>query len=179
MLQAFGLVEARAQIDPGIKAKKGADRDGVGGEPRQEHGNDRKSRSRLSGRRLTFEAELNLAVLPLTNTLGSDQHDERVARPHLMLEPGLPRLAGRKAVAVKKCAKACLCEARPQRLRRGAVRPGVAEKDVVSLPAAHEITIHNPPELSRRPVIACSGHEPLQERATAPGAPLMQWDRFG
>ena len=48
-----------------------------------------------------------------------------------------------EAVAVEEGAEARFLEARPQRLRGGRVRPGVAEKDVVSLAVAHEATIYS------------------------------------
>ena len=83
-------------------------------------------------------------MLPLADAQWTDEHDERAARSEMLFEPGLPGLAGGKAVAVEEGVETRLVEPRPQRLRRGCVRPRVAQKDVVvSGSLAHEVTIHN------------------------------------
>jgi len=148
-LEAFRLIEAVAQIDPGVEAQKAADRDGVVCEPRQQHRDDRKRLPRLCRRRLTVEAELNLAVLPLAEALGSGEHDERAARRKMLFEPGLPGLSGGEVVPIEESVEARLLEPHAQRLRLGRIGPRVAQKDVASPAVAHKGTIHKWIAMSR------------------------------
>ena len=66
---------------------------------------------------------------------------QRPACSKFPFEPGLPGLPGRKAVTIEERAEACLPEARAHRLRRGGIRPRVAQKDVVSFVGAHEVSV--------------------------------------
>ena len=83
---------------------------------------------RFCGGRLAAKAELDLAVLPLADARGTDEHDERATCPKVLFEPRLPGLSGGQRVAVEECGEARFAEPRPQRLRRGCVRPRVAHE---------------------------------------------------
>ena len=51
-------------------------------------------------------------MLPLAESRGTDERDERAAGRKMLFEPGLPGLAGGKAVAVEERAEARLLETR-------------------------------------------------------------------
>ena len=78
-LQGFGLVEARAQVDPGVEGQEGAEGDVVGLQAGQQHGDDRERGGGLLGTGLAVEAELDLAVLPAADALGAEQDDQGAA----------------------------------------------------------------------------------------------------
>ena len=67
-------------------------------------------------------------MLPLADTRRTDEHNQCAARFEVLFEPWLPRLACGKAVAVEECVETRLVEPRPQRRRRGCVRPRVAHE---------------------------------------------------
>jgi len=113
-LKGLGVVEAVAQIDPGVEVEEPPDWGCVVREPWQEHRDNGKRLCRLCRGRLAAEAELDFAVLPLADPEGTEEHDQRAARPEMLFEPGLPGLAGGKRVAVEKRAEACFLEARAQ-----------------------------------------------------------------
>ena len=69
--------------------------------------------------------------LLLADALRTDEPDERAIRPEVLFKPRLPGLSGGQHVAVEECGEARFAEPRPQRLRRGCVRPRVAHENVV------------------------------------------------
>jgi len=87
------VVEATAQIDPGVEAEEASDGDGVVCEPRQQHRNHRKPLTRLDSRNLAIKAELDLAVLPLPEAVWPDKRKKGAAGPEMLLKPGLPGAA--------------------------------------------------------------------------------------
>ena len=78
-LQGLGLVEAGAQVDPGVQVQEGAERDVVGLQVRQQDGDDRERARGLLGIGLPDEPELDLAMLPAADAGGAEQDDQGAA----------------------------------------------------------------------------------------------------
>ena len=105
-LQGLGLVEAGAQVDPGVERQEGAERDVVGLQAGQQDRDDRERGRGPLGGGLPVEAELDLAVLPAADAGWAEQDDERAAVAEGRLELRLPGPAAGQGVAVEEGAQA-------------------------------------------------------------------------
>jgi hypothetical protein len=132
VLQLVRVVDASAQIDPGLKPKEAF---GLVVEAGQEDRDDRKVV--LPG--LAIEGDLDLAVLPGAHAL-AEEHGDRAGPAELFLEERLPGLAGRQVGAIEEASDAGFGQARTDRRDRARIGTAVTEENVARDRRNHGVT---------------------------------------